>query len=84
MSRILWLTAFLLAASTGCGDSPVGPVRGSFTSTLTTVEPLDPTEVGTFCPSPSSCACGPSTCTGTCDNSRCCPGSPCDADGQRR
>ena len=81
MSRILWLTAFLIAASTGCGDSPVAPVRGSFSSTLTFVEPTDPTESGTFCPSP--CACGPSACAGTCDDPRCCPASNCDASGPR-
>ena len=81
MSRILWLTAFMPAASTGCGDSPVGPVRGSFTSTLTTVELPDPTEVGTFCPSPP-CACEPSICAGPCDNSR--DNFRCDANLRRR
>ena len=82
MSRILWLTAFGLAASTGCGDSPVGPVRSSFTSTLTFVEPTNPIEPVTCCQSP--CACGQNTCAGTCDNSNCCPASHFDADGRRK
>jgi hypothetical protein len=82
MSRILWLTACLMAASTGCGDSPVGPVRGSFSSTMTFVEPTDPGEVGTFCP--PSCACGPSTCAGACNDPRCCPASPCDPNARPR
>lgn len=82
MSRILWLTAFLLAATTGCGDSPVGPVQGSFTSNLTSVEPVDPSELGTCCPSPR--ACGPGTGAGTCDQPRCCPASHCDAEGRHK
>ena len=33
MRRFVWLSAVVLAASTGCGDSLVGPVKESYTST---------------------------------------------------
>lgn len=82
MSRSLWLSALVLAASTGCGDSLVGPVQGSYTSTLTFVEPTSPTEVDTCCPSPR--ACEPVSCAGTCSNTSCCPASHCDQNGRRK
>jgi len=82
MSRFLWMSALVIAVSAGCGDSPVGPARGSFTSTLTFVEPTDPTATGTCCPSP--CASGSTSCAGACNNSGCCPASHCDKDGRHK
>ena len=83
MKRFLWLSAFILAVSTGCSDTVVGPVERSATSTLTFVEPAEP---GTCCPTP--CACGPTACTcgstSSAGNSSCCPASHCDKNGRHK
>ena len=75
MRRVFWLVA-LFIVSTGCADSPVGPVQRSSSWTMTFEEPADPAE--TCCPSP--CACAPHSCAGDCCNSSCCPSSDCDED----
>jgi hypothetical protein len=77
MRRYLWLSVFILAVSTGCSDSLVGPVKGSATWTLTFVEPTEP---GTCCPTP--CTGGSTQCAGNCSSSSCCPSSHCDKNGR--
>jgi hypothetical protein len=79
MRRCLWLSAFLVGVSAGCSDPLVGPVQGTYTSTLTFVEPIEP---GTCCPTP--CACGSTADVGhcTCSRSSCCPASHCDKNGR--
>ena len=81
MRRFLWLSAFILAVSTGCSEPLVGPVQGTATSTLIFIEPTEP---GTCCPTP--CACTLTSCAGncTCSQSSCCPASHCDKDGRHK
>jgi hypothetical protein len=84
MRRLVRLPAVvLLAASTGCGDSLVGPVRSSYTSSLTFAEPT--TEPATCCPTDATpCACGQTSCAGNCSSSSCCPASHCDENGRHK
>ena len=81
MRPYLWLSAFILAVSTGCSDPLTGPVQGTSTWTMTFVEPAEP---ATCCPTP--CACGSTACAGncSCSQSSCCPESHCDKNGRHK
>lgn len=86
MRHFWWLSAFILAVSTGCSDTLVGPVERSATSTLIFVEPTEP---GTCCPTPcagglTACTCGSTSCAGDHSSSSCCPASHCDKDGRHK
>ena len=89
MKRFLWLSAFILAVSTGCSeDSLVGPERRSASWTMTFVEPSDPS---TTCQTPcacglTTCTCGSTSCANNCDSDSesCCPASHCDKDGRHK
>ena len=86
MRHFLWLSAFILAVSTGCSDTVVGPVQRSSTWTMTFVEPTEP---GTCCPDPCSCGLTPCTCGSTssasdCSSSSCCPASHCDKNDRHK